>query len=176
MPWSVVPALIAYRKSWFDEVGAKTFPKTWEEYHDVGKKLKAAKRPIGQTLGNTFGDAPTFTYPLLWSFGGQEVDAKGKVVLDSKETVESVRFMTQFWKDAHDEGGLAWDDTNNNRAFLSGEISASMNGASIYVAALSGATSSRPRRARRCTPTSCTRRCPPGPKGQHAYHTAFTTW
>ena len=138
MPWSMVPALIAYRKSWFDEVGAKSFPKTWQEYQ-VGKKLKAAKHPIGQTLGNTFGDAPTFTYPFLWSFGGQEVDAKGKVVLDSKETVESVRFMTQFWKDAHDEGGLAWDDSNNNRAFLSGDISASLNGASIYVAALNGA-------------------------------------
>ena len=61
MPWSLVPALVAYRKSWFDEVGAKSFPKTWQEYHAVGKKLKAAKRPIGQTLGNTFGDAPTFT-------------------------------------------------------------------------------------------------------------------
>ena len=108
LPWSLVPALIAYRKSWFDEIGVKTFPKTWTEYHDCGKKLKAAKHPIGQTLGNTFGDAPTFTYPLLWSFGGQEVDAKGKVVLDSKETVESLRFMAQFWKDAHDEGGLAW--------------------------------------------------------------------
>ena len=64
------------------------------EYREVGKKLKAAKRPIGQTLGNTFGDAPTFTYPFLWSFGGQEDrQAKGKVVLDSKETLESVRFM-----------------------------------------------------------------------------------
>jgi multiple sugar transport system substrate-binding protein len=139
MPWSVVPALIAYRKSWFDEVGAKEFPKTWQQYHEVGKKLKAAKRPIGQTLGNTFGDAPTFTYPLLWSYGGQEVDAKGKVVLDSKETIESVRFMAEFWKDSHDEGGLAWDDSNNNRAFLSGDISATLNGASIYVAALNGA-------------------------------------
>src|SRR5215813_3396626 len=138
VPWSMVPALIAYRKSWFDEIGVKEFPKTWQQYHEVGKKLKAAKHPIGQTLGNTFGDAPTFTYPLLWSYGGQEVDAKGKVVLDSKETVESVRFMTQFWKDAHDEGGLAWDDSNNNRAFLSGDISATLNGASIYVAALNG--------------------------------------
>src|SRR6185503_12553621 len=85
MPWSVVGALIAYRESWFKEIGAKEFPKTWKEYHECGKKLKANKRPIGQTLGNTFGDAPTFTYPLLWSFGGQEVDAKGKVVLNSKE-------------------------------------------------------------------------------------------
>ena len=34
-----------------------------------------------------------------------------------------------------DEGGLAWDDTNNNRAFLSGTISATNNGASIYIEA-----------------------------------------
>ena len=119
MPWSTVPALIAYRKSWFEEVGAKSFPTTWDQYREVGKKLKAAKRPIGQTLGHTFGDAPTFTYPLMWSYGGQEIDKAGKVILDSKQTIESVNFMAAFWKDAHDEGGLAWDDTNNNRAFLS---------------------------------------------------------
>lgn len=173
MPWSVVPALIAYRKSWFDEVGAKEFPKTWQQYHEVGKKLKAAKRPIGQTLGNTFGDAPTFTYPLLWSFGGQEVDPKGKVVLDSKETVESVRFMTQFWKDSHDEGGLAWDDSNNNRSFLSGDISATLNGASIYVAALNGADKFKTEKGAPLHTDILHAPLPAGPKGQHAYHTAF---
>jgi multiple sugar transport system substrate-binding protein len=173
MPWSVVPVCIAYRKSWFAEVGAKSFPKTWQEYQAVGKKLKAAKRPIGQTLGNTFGDAPTFTYPFLWSFGGQEVDAKGKVVLDSKETLESVRFMTQFWKDAHDEGGLAWDDSNNNRAFLSGDISASANGASIYVAALNGADKFKTDKGAPLHTDIAHAVLPSGPKGQHAYHTAF---
>jgi multiple sugar transport system substrate-binding protein len=131
MPWSVVPAMIAYRKSWF------------------------------------------FTYPLLWSYGGQEVDAKGKVVLDSKETVESVRFMTQFWKDGHDEGGLAWDDTNNNRAFLSGEISASLNGASIYVAALNGADKFKTDKGAPLHTDILHAPLPAGPQGQHAYHTAF---
>ncbi|PYN08778.1 MAG: sugar ABC transporter substrate-binding protein [Candidatus Rokuibacteriota bacterium] len=38
-------------------------------------------------------------------------------------------------KDACDEGGLAWDDTNNNRAFHAGEIAATLNGASIYIVA-----------------------------------------
>src|SRR5499426_334861 len=173
MPWSLVPALIAYRKSWFDEIGAKEFPKTWQQYHEVGKKLKANKHPIGQTLGNTFGDAPTFTYPLLWSYGGQEVDAKGKVVLDSKETVESVRFMAQFWKDAHDEGGLAWDDSNNNRAFLSGDISASLNGASIYVAALNGADKFKTDKGAPLHTDILHAPLPAGPMGAHAYHTAF---
>ena len=173
LPWSMVPALVVYRKSWFEEVGAKSFPKTWKEYHEVGKKLKAAKRPIGQTLGNTFGDAPTFTYPLLWSYGGQEVDAKGKVVLDSKETLESVQFMTQFWKDAHDEGGLAWDDSNNNRAFLSGDISATLNGASIYVAALNGADKFKTEKGAPMHTDCLHAPLPVGPKGHFGYHTAF---
>jgi len=172
MPWSLVPALIAYRKSWFEEVGAKTFPKTWQEYHAVGKKLKAAKRPIGQTLGNTFGDAPTFTYPLLWSFGGQEVDAKGKVALNSKSTLASVKFMVEFWKDACDEGGLAWDDSNNNRSFLSGDISATLNGASIYVAALNAADKFKTEKGAPLHSDILHAPLPAGPNGSHNYHTA----
>jgi multiple sugar transport system substrate-binding protein len=134
MPWAVIGAMVAYRKSWLDDAGAKEFPKTWEEYRTVGKKLKAAGHPVGQTLGHTFGDAPTFTYPYMWSWGGKELEADGKTVaINSKETVESVKFMTAFWKEACDEGALSWDDTNNNRAFLSGTISATLNGASIYI-------------------------------------------
>src|SRR4051795_12540155 len=137
VPWAVIGAMIAYRKSWFEEVGYSEFPKTWQEYHDAGKKLKAKGRPIGQTLGHTFGDAPTFSYPYLWSWGGTEVEKDGKTVnLNKKEVIESVKFMTAFWKEAHDEGGLAWDDTNNNRAFLGGTISATSNAASIYIEAL----------------------------------------
>src|SRR5262249_32271760 len=48
---------------------------------------------------------------------------------------EAVKFMQAFWKECCDEGGLAWDDTNNNRAFHAGEISATLNGASIYIVA-----------------------------------------
>ena len=120
MPFAIIGGMIAYRKSWFDEVGATKFPETWEQYREVGKKLKAKGRPIGQTLGHTFGDSPTFTYPYMWSWGGKEVEADGKTVnINNKDVIESVKFMTAFWKDAIDEGGLAWDDSNNNRAFLS---------------------------------------------------------
>jgi multiple sugar transport system substrate-binding protein len=174
MPWSTVPALIAYRKSWFEEVGAKGFPTTWDQYREVGKKLKAAKRPIGQTLGHTFGDAPTFTYPLMWSYGGQEIDKAGKVILASKQTIESVNFMAAFWKDAHDEGGLAWDDTNNNRAFLSGEISSTLNGASIYVAAVRGGDKFKTEKGAPLHTDILHASLPKGPAGEAPYHTAFT--
>ena len=138
LPHGIVPGLIAYRKSWLDEVGASAFPKTYDELREVGAKLKKKGHPIGQTLGHTFGDAPGWAYPLMWNYGGMETLKHGKTAIDSKGTVEAVKFMSAFWKDACDEGGLAWDDTNNNRAFLAGEISASLNGASIYIAAKRG--------------------------------------
>jgi len=132
MPHSIIGNAVAYRRSWLKEVGANEFPKTWDEARKVFSQLKKKGKPYGQTLGHTFGDAPTFAYPVLWNFGGAETDASGKkVVINSKGTVESVKFMQAFWKEASDEGGLAWDDTNNNRAFHAGEISASLNGASI---------------------------------------------
>src|SRR5262249_45032922 len=81
VPWSVGGGLIAYRKSWFDEIGVSTFPETWDAFHDAGKKLKAKGRPIGQTAGHTFGDAPSWWYPFLWSFGGKEGQADAKTVV-----------------------------------------------------------------------------------------------
>ena len=125
MPWCVGGGLVAYRKSWLAEAGSPNgFPANWDDFRAVGKKLKAAGHPIGQTAGHTFGDAPGWWYPYLWSWGGQEIEADGKtVVLNTKETVESVKFAVALWKETMDEGGLAWDDTSNNRAFLSGSIS-----------------------------------------------------
>ncbi|HEU0062677.1 MAG TPA: extracellular solute-binding protein [Hyphomicrobiaceae bacterium] len=172
MPWAIIGGMIAYRKSWFEEVGAAKFPESWEQYREVGKKLKAKGRPIGQTLGHTFGDAPTFAYPYLWSWGGKEVEADGKTVaINSKESVESVKFMAGFWKDAHDEGGLAWDDTNNNRAFLSQTISATLNGASIYIESLRNPDKYVSEKGAQLKTDIQHSPLPKGPAGQFSMHT-----
>jgi multiple sugar transport system substrate-binding protein len=172
MPWAIIGGMIAYRKSWFEEVGASKFPETWEAYREVGKKLKAKGRPIGQTLGHTFGDAPVFAYPFLWSWGGKEVEADGKTVaINSKGTVDSVKFMTGFWKDAHDEGGLAWDDTNNNRAFLSQTIAATLNGASIYIESLRNPDKYVNEKGAQLKTDIQHSPLPKGPAGQFSMHT-----
>ncbi|HJZ34462.1 MAG TPA: extracellular solute-binding protein [Hyphomicrobiaceae bacterium] len=172
MPWAIIGGMIAYRKSWFEEVGAATFPDTWEQYREVGKKLKQKGRPIGQTLGHTFGDAPTFAYPYLWSWGGKEVEADGKTVtINSPGSIESVKFMTGFWKDAHDEGGLAWDDTNNNRAFLSQTIAATLNGASIYIESLRNPDKYISEKGAQLKTDIQHAPLPKGPAGQFSMHT-----
>ena len=174
LPHGIVGLQMAYRKSWFNEIGATTFPKTLEELRQVGTKLKKKGHPIGQTLAHTFGDAPAWSYPLLWAFGGAETDKAGKTALDSKETVESVKFMQAFWKDACDEGGFAWDDTSNNRAFLSGEIAATLNGASIYIAAKRGQDKIKDEKGEPMVKDIQHGPIPNGPAGVWAYHVAFS--
>ena len=75
--------------------------------------------------------------PICGRGAARRVEADGKTVaISSKETVESrLGFAVALWKETMDEGGLAWDDSSNNRAFLSGSISATNNGASIYIEA-----------------------------------------
>src|SRR5205809_2022111 len=171
VPHAIVGGQIAYRKSLFEEVGANEFPKTWQQYREVGKKLKAKGYPIGQTAGHTFGDAPVFWYSFMWAWGGKELAKDGKtVVINSKETLESVKFAVGFWKDACDEGGLAWDDSNNNRAFLSGTISATLNGASIYVESLRNKDKYKTDKGALMHTDIRHAQLPKGPAGQFAFH------
>jgi len=138
--WKSVPLALgaptwAYREDWFKEVGVTKFPDTWEELRAVGAKLKKKGQPFGQAFGHSLGDPNSWAYSVTWCFGGAEIDDKGRVAINSKETLEAVKFTVAFWKDCLDEGGLAWDDTSNNRAYLAGTISGTINGASIYFVA-----------------------------------------
>jgi multiple sugar transport system substrate-binding protein len=90
---------------------------------------------MGQAFGHSLGDPNNWAYSVTWGFGGAEIDQGGKVVINSKETIEAVKFTVAAWKDCLDEGGLAWDDSSNNRAYLASQISATINGASIYFVA-----------------------------------------
>jgi ABC-type glycerol-3-phosphate transport system substrate-binding protein len=177
VPWAIGGGLITYRKSWLEEIGYKDgkFPGTWDDYRDAGKKMKAKGRPFGQTAGHTFGDAPGWWYPYLWSWGGKEIADDGKTVaLNSKETIESVKFAVALWKETMDEGGLAWDDSSNNRAFLSGTISATNNGASIYLEAKKKPDAYQTENGKPLFQDILHARIPRGPGGQYALPGPFT--
>src|SRR5215469_15965122 len=175
VPWCILGNENSYRKSWFEAAGFNKFPETWDEYRDAGKKLKAKGQPIGQAMGHSFGDPPTFFYPYLWSWGGKEVEKDGKTVaLNSKETIESVKYWTAFWKDCCDEGGLAWDDSSNNRAFLAGTISSTLNGASIYLEAKKKPDSYLTEKGEPLWKDIFHTKLPKGPGGQFALPGPFT--
>jgi multiple sugar transport system substrate-binding protein len=132
IPHSNIGQLMNWRTDWFAEVGVKKFPDTWEELYEVGKKLKAKDHPFGFELGHGFGDNHGWIYPLLWSYGGHEVEADGKtVVIDSDETARAVDFARKFFKDTMLDDVLGWTDVSNNKAWMAEQISCTNNAESI---------------------------------------------
>ena len=96
--WIGVPQFII---SWADHLprglvqgssGSST-PETWDEFRTAGWALKAKGRPYGQAFGHSINDPNNWCYPLVWMWGGMEVDKDGKtVVIDTKAVVEAVKF------------------------------------------------------------------------------------
>ena len=136
VPFGNVGQLMNWRTDWFKEVGVEKFPDTWDELLEAGTKLKAKGHPFGFELGHGFGDNHGWLYPLLWSYGAREVEPDGKtVVIDSDETARAVDFARTFFQKTMLEDVLGWTDPNNNKAYLSEQISCTNNAESILWAA-----------------------------------------
>ncbi len=132
IPFGNVGQLMNWRNDWFAEVGVKDFPDTWDELLEAGTKLKKAGHPFGFELGHGFGDNHGWLYPLLWSYGGREVEPDGKtIVLDSDETARAVDFCRKFFQQTMFEDCLGWTDPSNNKAWMAEQISCTNNAESI---------------------------------------------
>ena len=132
IPFGNIGQLMNWRTDWFKEAGYDKFPDTWDELLEAGIKLKKAGHPFGFELGHGFGDNHGWLYPLLWSYGGREVEADGKtIVIDSDETARAIDFCRKFFKETMFEDCLGWTDVSNNKAFLSEQISCTNNAESI---------------------------------------------
>jgi multiple sugar transport system substrate-binding protein len=133
VPHGALVNTMNYREDWLKEVGYDKFPDTYEELRQAGKKLKANGHPIGQCFSHSVNDPNSWCYSMTWGYGAYEVEKDGKTIaLDKKGTLEAIKLNTAMWKDCFDEGGLSWDDTSNNRAFLAEAVSITANAASIY--------------------------------------------
>jgi multiple sugar transport system substrate-binding protein len=132
IPFGNVGQIMNWRSDWFAEVGIKDFPDTWDELLEAGTKLKKAGHPFGFELGHGFGDNHGWLYPLLWSYGGREVEADGKtIVLDSDETARAIDYCRKFFQQTLLEDCLGWTDVSNNKAWMSEQISCTNNAESI---------------------------------------------
>lgn len=124
-----------YRVKWVQEAGWEKPPEKLDDLLKLCKKLKANKHPAGFTFGRAVGDGNGVTYWLLFAFGGKIVEKDNKTVaINRKETWDCLEFAREFYE-AQTEGVIAWLDPHNNKAFLAGEISMTLNGISIYYAA-----------------------------------------
>jgi multiple sugar transport system substrate-binding protein len=126
--------MLNYRISALKKAGMSKFPATTDEFLEFVKATKKNGQPGGMALGHATGDGNTWVHWCLWAFGGNLVDEKDKVVIDSPETVKALEYAKQLYENFV-PGTAAWNDSFNNKAFLAGEVSWTNNGISIYVAA-----------------------------------------
>ena len=126
---SFVPDPINWRKDLFDQVGGSV--DTWEDIRKYGKAIKEKTGiPVGIGQANET-DTSMAMRAILYSYGGGEQDADGNIVLNSKNTIEAVKYVKALYQETMSPEVLSWDESSNNRAMLAGKASVVLNAISI---------------------------------------------
>jgi multiple sugar transport system substrate-binding protein len=125
-----VPDPVNWRKDLFDQVGA-AMPESWDDVYKSGKLIKE-KTGIAVGIGQAAEiDTAMAMRALLYSWGGSEQDAHGNIVLNSKHTIDAVKYMKSLYTDCMSPEVLSWDASSNNRAMLAGKASVVLNAVSV---------------------------------------------
>jgi multiple sugar transport system substrate-binding protein len=134
LPQGAAGGTMNYRISHLRAAGFETFPKDTDGFLKLCEALKKNGTPPGYALGHATGDANGWVHWCLWSHGGKMVDDKSNVAIDSPQTIAALEYATRLY-DTFIPGVLSWQDPSNNKAFLAGDISLTLNGISIYTVA-----------------------------------------
>ena len=131
LPMGSAGGSIVYRQSWIREAGFDRIPDDLDDFLTLCRRLKANGHPAGFALGNAVGDANGFCSWLLWAHGGFMVEEDGGVAVNRRETIEALKYVRELYPTLI-EGVSSWQDPSNNKAYLAGQISMTMNAVSIY--------------------------------------------
>jgi multiple sugar transport system substrate-binding protein len=139
VPLSFLAPGLYLRSDKFAAAGLK-YPTTWAELKEAAKKLNdpangfyALGLPMGASGG---GDAEGMMRAIILDFGGVPVDVSGKVTINSKETLEALKYISSIYNEKlAPPSALTWDDSGNNTAYLAGSVAVVMNSPSVFAAA-----------------------------------------
>ena len=137
--WRAVPQyhtffVGCYREDLFKKAGLKV-PDTWEDVYIAGKELKKMGHPVGIPISQNY-DSISTAGPVLWSFGGMEIDRDGKTVrIDSPATVQMLDWYKRVYQDCMEPEVLSWSDASNNDSLDAGKAGWIHNPVSAYIVA-----------------------------------------
>ncbi len=129
--WSYCLSAVNYRKDLWDGVGM--YPDTWEDVRVGGAKIKKKYgNPVGIGLCRGDSDGDMAMRAIMYSYGASVQDEEGNVAINSKETLEAVKFVRALYEEAMEpEVLINWDPASNNRLMLEGKGSLALNPTSI---------------------------------------------
>jgi multiple sugar transport system substrate-binding protein len=123
-----------YREDLFKKASLK-IPDTWEDLYTVGRELKKMGHPVGIPIAQNY-DSISTAGPVLWSFGGMEVDRDGTTVrINSPATEKTLEWYKKMFRDCMEPEVLSWTDASNNQALTAGKSGWIHNPVSAYIVA-----------------------------------------
>jgi multiple sugar transport system substrate-binding protein len=128
---SYVPDPGNWYKEWWADAGYPNGPDTYDDLLKGATKIRQKTgHPCGIGLSQEL-DTSMAMRAVLWSFGGAEQDEAGNVTINSKQTVEALKYVKALYQQTETPEVFTWDPSSNNRAMLAGQTSFVMNAISI---------------------------------------------
>jgi multiple sugar transport system substrate-binding protein len=121
---SFVPSPTLWRRDVWESIGES--PATWDHVGTAAPKLRELGHSIGIGQSGELDSTVALT-SLLMCFGSYLQSAGNVPAIDTKATIDAVRFMAELWKSGQDSRVFSWSPASNNQFLLSGEGSLVMN-------------------------------------------------
>ncbi len=128
---SYIPAPFNWLKNLWTEAGLPLGPIDYETLRSVGRQIREKRGiPCGFGLAEELSSNIAL-HSVLWSFGGTVQDEQGQVAINSKKTVEALKYIKALYQEAETPKVLRWKPASNEKALLGGRISCTINAISI---------------------------------------------
>jgi multiple sugar transport system substrate-binding protein len=128
---SFTPDPVNWREDLFSQVGLPKGPTTWDEVRSGGKKIKQQfGTPVGIGLSQE-EDTSMAMRTIMYSWGSHEQDEAGTPVLNSKQSLDAIKFVKSLFEETMTAEVFTWDTSSNNRWMLAGRCSLAVNAISI---------------------------------------------
>lgn len=133
VPFWTESQVLYYRKDLLENAGFDAPPQTWDEFRTMAKALTDPSKGVygaGMGYGRGNSDAEFLTRGIIWSYGGSVDTKDGKtVIVDSPETIEATKWIRDIFltDKSTPPSALGWDDSGNNKAYLSGQAAMIFN-------------------------------------------------
>lgn len=124
IPYYTDAGVLFYRKDILEEAGVKP-PKTWDELTKLASELKGKG---GTQYGfvyqaNQYEGLVCNVLEYMWANGGDVLDDKGQLVIDSKNNVEAIQFMAGLTKSGFvPEGVTTYIEEDGRTMFTEGKV------------------------------------------------------
>lgn len=137
VPFFVHTPIVFYRTDLFEEAGITEFPKTWEEYAEVAKKLTN-----GDVYGTIIeakqaGEPVTHLVDWIYQAGGSIIDVENNISVNSPENVEVFNYLLDMMYEDQSvmPGSIGYDNADVHNMFMQGKVAMVKNWPYMYAMA-----------------------------------------